>query len=568
MATETGNVGIPRGTAAPHRTTPLRRLPLFREGPGALPGAPLKLPAEPFLPPEVPAFDRSALRLEERHDVRASSYTIYVDLPGNDDEVLLIHGYTGAFDKVSRPVAAYLRSLEVGPAPKPLHGEWSNEPVFSSEIPNVTDAVRATLKKRGYLTSLTVEEEEAFFTKMAARRHLAATRRAPAYVLVPTYQCNLRCPYCFQDHFRTDPAHRPLLRTMSAEMADRILRAMAEIEAVHAAAGGNQVERQVTLFGGEPLLAESRSIVEYLWRRLSEAGPIRLSAISNATELDHYRDLLGPDKISFLQVTLDGPPEEHDKRRVYADGSGSFERIAKNIDLALGQGVKISLRMNIDRKNIALLPELGEELERRGWTKSPHFSAYVAPIHGEDRPDHSLKTTFNTWELYDALSRLKQTHPSLSTFGGQDDGLVRRLRRVLDERKDPLPILRSDFCGAHTTMYIFDAFGDIYACWERMGDQNLRIGSMDESGQPRFRPEVMEAWRHRSVTSSPVCRKCRYASYCGGGCAVLAEGQNGTIHSNYCDGFGKRFRQSAMIAYQEHLSGATPAGNADRVCDL
>src|SRR5689334_23778523 len=31
--------------------------------------------------------------------LRASGYTIYVALPDNEDEMLLVHGYTGAFDK-------------------------------------------------------------------------------------------------------------------------------------------------------------------------------------------------------------------------------------------------------------------------------------------------------------------------------------------------------------------------------------------------------------------------------------------------------------------------------------
>jgi len=52
--------------------------------------------------------------------LRTSSYTIYVDLPGNEEEMLLVHTYTGAFDRVSRRVATWVRSLEAGRPPKPL----------------------------------------------------------------------------------------------------------------------------------------------------------------------------------------------------------------------------------------------------------------------------------------------------------------------------------------------------------------------------------------------------------------------------------------------------------------
>lgn len=60
--------------------------------------------------------------------MRTSSYVIYVDLPGRSEQKLLVHGYTGAFDLVSSPVAKYLRSRETRPAPKPLYGSWASEP--------------------------------------------------------------------------------------------------------------------------------------------------------------------------------------------------------------------------------------------------------------------------------------------------------------------------------------------------------------------------------------------------------------------------------------------------------
>jgi uncharacterized protein len=47
--------------------------------------------------------------------LRTSSYTIYVDLPGNQNEMLLVHTYTGAFDRVSSRVATYVGSLSGHP---------------------------------------------------------------------------------------------------------------------------------------------------------------------------------------------------------------------------------------------------------------------------------------------------------------------------------------------------------------------------------------------------------------------------------------------------------------------
>jgi uncharacterized protein len=543
------------------------RLPVIQKSVPANLDTALELSRLPFLPPEVPEFDRSAIQIDEKRELRTSTYTIYVDLPGRDDEMLLVHGYTGAYDKVSRRVVAHLRSREPNKLHKPLHGEWSPETESPNVVDTLPDATIQKLKKRGYLTSLTVDEEESFFTKAASYRHLRAIHQSPSYIVMPTYECNLRCSYCFQDHMRTDPSYGHLLRVMQPEMVHRILQGMTQIETAHGIPTGATITRNITFFGGEPLLEQSKPIVELFINKLLDMGRANLAAITNGTELHAYRDLLGPGKINFLQITIDGPPAEHDRRRIYADGSGSFERIAKNIDMVLELGAKISLRMNIDRNNIKLLPDVGEEFEKRGWVNHPGFSAYVAPIHPQGEEPHP-KTTFNSFELHQALRELQKEHAVTRKIGGPDDGLAERARVIFDKRVDPLPTFKSDFCSAHTTMYILDAFGDIYACWERTGDPSIRIGHIGDSGEVRMSRAILDSWRSRSVTSNPVCRKCRYASYCGGGCAVLAEGQNGSIHSNHCDGFAKRFRNSAATAYLDHIAGKIFEPNTERVCDL
>lgn len=529
---------------------------------------PLALPSASFFPEDVARIDRAALRLGERGALRTSSYTIYVDLPGNAEEMLLVHGYTGAYDKVSRRVAAHVLSLDSARPPKPLYGDWSKPAPMTDEVAgDLPDDVLRTLKKRGYLTAMTVEEEEAFFTKLTSQLHHRAIHRPPAYIVVPTYQCNLRCPYCFQDYMRTDPGQAHLLRVMDTEMVDRLLEGMRHIESAHGVPEDIVPPRNITFFGGEPLLAEAHPVIEHLVRKARSLGPARFSAVTNATDLHAYRDLLGPEGISWLQVTLDGPPAEHDRRRIYADGSGSFDRIAGNITMALDLGVKVAIRMNVDRANIELLPRLAAELDARGWSGRAGFSVYIAAIHAaNDQTD--ARATMSSWELNKALAELEETHPSLRRFGCSDDGLLMAARSIFDEHSDPLPSFKAQFCGAHGSMYILDAFGDIYACWERMGDPGIRIGHVEASGQVLMNRAILETWRNRSVISNPVCRRCRYANYCGGGCAVLAEGQHGHIHSNHCDGYANRFRASVAEAYLAHLSGEARAVDAERVCDL
>jgi uncharacterized protein len=267
--------------------------------------------------------------------MRTSSYTIYVDLPESPDEQLLIHGYSGAYDVVERRVADYLRAHE--DRHTPLHGDWSVE--TPRVVPALETDTLAMLRKRGFLTEMPVEHERDTVRRLAGTRHTFERALRPSYILMPTYQCNLRCSYCFQDHMRTKPEHAHLLRTMSREMALRITRSMDSIDALHPKAAGQR--RRITLFGGEPLLAENRPFVEWWMRELQAAAPCDIAAVSNATELEAYADLLGSDGIYHIQITIDGPPEVHDRRRIYADGSGSFAAIAANTTIALERGVQI-----------------------------------------------------------------------------------------------------------------------------------------------------------------------------------------------------------------------------------
>ena len=86
----------------------------------------------------------------------ASIYNIYVDLPENPDEVLLVHGYTGAYDKVSARLGRYVYLREERTPHKPLHGSWNPRPTDEDgdyrPSPDVwsTWGAAAILRKRAY----------------------------------------------------------------------------------------------------------------------------------------------------------------------------------------------------------------------------------------------------------------------------------------------------------------------------------------------------------------------------------------------------------------------------------
>ena len=126
----------------------------------------------------------------------------------------------------------------------------------------------------------------------------------------------------------------------------------------------------------------------------------------------------------------------------------------------------------------------------------------------------------NTWQLDQALSDMKKENPDLRVLGRVDDGIRSQARRIFTNHGQPS--LKPSYCAAHTGMYIFDAFGDIYACWEKTGDSKIRIGHVDEAGEVSFNADHATMWRTGTVASNPVCMNCRYSLFCGGGGGVGA----------------------------------------------
>jgi len=496
---------------------------------------------------------------------RTSSHVIYVDLPGNPEEMLLVHGYTGAYDLVSRSVATYVRSIDRRGHQKPLYGSWTPDPQIDGTAAVPSDATLQRLRTRGYITELSAGDEEALFTSLVNKIHERKLRTSPGYIVMPTYNCNLRCGYCFQDYMRTDSRYAHLLREMDIPLVDRMFQGMEHIEVLHGCDSGRR--RVIGFFGGEPLLAANRRIVDYIIHKALDLGKASFWAVSNATEIDAYADLLGPDAISSIQVTLDGSPEAHDQRRIYADGRGSFERIANNITMALKRGVVISIRVNVDRSNLRQLPILADIFHERGWDRyAKTFSAYTAVLrHENEKQDKTV--IMNTWDLEQAQDSIEKEFPQISVFRRPDAGIKDRARQIFHNGQDTRPVLHESFCSAHTGMYIFDPFGDIYACWDRTGDPSVRIGHLKDDGNVALDSAQTEFWRARTVASNPVCRQCRYALHCGGGCAVLAFARSGDYYTNYCDGFASRFRACVAEAYQEHVAGTPMRAAASLICD-
>lgn len=466
--------------------------------------------------------------------MRISSYVIGAPL-SDERFYILLHGLNGSLDKVSAATGSYL--LE--------HlGRQVIRPPWSPG-----DQTEKHLEGRGYLTDLSAEQERELMVKVATAIHQSdlATSQ-PSFVFVPAYTCNLRCPYCFQSHdmhagrgiyaatmddTRVDDAFRVIDRFTQPGSLARQLSLLTEDDS--APVDRRSPLRRVGLFGGEPLTAATRPVVGYIVEQARRRGTA-VWAITNGVELEAFADLLGRDGIAELQITLDGMPDVHDRRRIGPAFRRSFDRIAGNIDLALSAGARVSARINVDSSNVDHVELLNDFFAVRGWSDHPSFSAHAAVVTGES----THQSLVSHAQLVSITSGLDGG--CVRSYEGYADGV---LGRALSEE---YPFQRVAHCSAETGMLMFDPHGDVYACWEEIGVKDRRVGQY-HGGVLQLDDNNAPAWLSRFPGAVEQCSRCPYALIHTSGCANHARAASDTIFAAACEGFQSYFPRSLADRY-------------------
>lgn len=464
--------------------------------------------------------------------MRISKYEIILPLPESEtQDYVLINGLYGAVDLVDKNEAQLLTEAKNNPA--------LLEKLESSRLELLTN--------RGHIVNS--DEQESEDMSIIARIHkLLYSSTGVGLVLAPTYNCNLRCFYCVERQ-RLTRGTEWLERTMSKSLVDAIFAQVKDYKA------RDYRLNDCTLYGGEPLLAENKDIIRYICEKCRE-NDMKISAITNGTDLDKYLDLIQEFKFTNLQITVDGPREIHDKRRFFADGSGSFDKIMNNIALALERDIKINVRVNVGRLNLAYISELEHEFKSRGFTDKKNFGYYFRGVF--DSPD-SINETEILQKLIDSGHSLYDAIELENFYSGS----VRNLQGWLN--KKVWPKINPTYCGTQNAMNVIGPDGLIYACWNIVSKDELAMGFVDEDSQKFLYNLSMTKWRTRYVNNMTPCKDCEYAMLCGGGCAKNDPEEN--MYTGLCANFQEVFNYTAPWAITQFLNDSKSKSKSDSDSD-
>lgn len=414
--------------------------------------------------------------------LRISSFIIPVKV--EDRKYMLLHGYSGAIDIVEEDTFRKLKD-----------GSIINDITISDEIID-------HLIKRKYITTLSYEEEIEYQRRLAVALHRKELLTSSSYTFVVTYNCNFRCSYCFE---RDSISNQMRKYTMTKDVVDKAFSAIAEIQSEKIGS-----TNYITLFGGEPLLRQNYEIVSYIIEKGVKLG-FKFKAITNGYDLSLFTDLLAPNKICALQITIDGMEDMHNLKRPHYLGVPTFKTIISNVKKALEKDVYVTIRFNSDKINIPQLKYLYSYLSHLGYTRYKKFSLDSARLINFD-----YNLTNEQTKTFMTQKEFIQTHENMDfEFGCHDFETYRKIYNAI-YNNTPLPYTAT-FCSSQIGGCVFDPFYKIYPCWDLIGKKEYQIG--DFSGDYISWNEcIKKSWISNDVTIYTECKGCKCALLCGGGC--------------------------------------------------
>ncbi len=401
-----------------------------------------------------------------------------------DDYTLIYNSNSGAVEKLEGASAARLAELLTGP-------------VLSIPANALPEPLIAKLRAGGFVTPDDCDEKD-----VIRQRFWGARRETPiALTITTTQDCNLGCYYCYED------------RT-----GDRL--ELEDVDAVVALARERLTRRgkkslHVDWYGGEPFLnLDFMEAASYALQAFcAERGvDYHASAISNGTRWpDDPAAFVARHKIRQVQISFDGMRANHDKRRRYRKGykpsadASSFDLAVAVVDKLAG-AIRVDVRFNIDRGNLADLGPFIDMMRQRGWFRSGQpLSFQPARLASYSDRSSFMRDVELSVDEYDEVRAWVR-----SQVAGE---------ALLEESEMPegFAYPRNSVCAALADdSVVLGAEGGLYRCGLQVGERDRIVGEV----KPNAAPQASDAdwWRTFDPTELPTCAQCSFLPICWGGC--------------------------------------------------
>ena len=301
-----------------------------------------------------------------------------------------------------------------------------------------------------------------------------------------TLNCNFNCKYCYEEKKQID-----FKKELQNSFIDYIQKNITKYTAV-----------KINWFGGEPLLMKG-SIYTMSKCILDITSKNKRGYIASITTNGSYLDLetfkyLLTSRVLFFQVTLDGPPDIHDKFIIDKSGNGTFNKIFKNLFIIKNEikssFFKITIRTNVSK---SLLNRFEEYLE------------FLYKNFGDDR-----RFTF----MFRAIK--KTTTGSINKLDEEyiDENLIYEylLKSKIKLNYEVYKELLTNFTcnAAKINSFTLMPDGLITKCTDLFYHKNNIVGKLQCDGSLVFYEDKIYNWLKIQHSNDYNCKNCSFYASC------------------------------------------------------
>ena len=399
-------------------------------------------------------------------------------------------------------------------------------------VPEAHNSCRARIACTATSEPLPRKRDHERAASMPVSPETAAQTKAPALPRVPgpldrlslhvSHDCNMRCRYCYAGGGTYGGRSECMTPEIAGELIHRIARSAGSIGAIQ-------------FFGGEPLLAVSSMEAacaaahrSYDEGTLSEMPAFRI--VSNFSRLPaEFLDLVHRFDIE-VAASCDGPQAVHDRLRPFADGSGSFETLARNIE-ALQKATSGRQPKGLAATYTRLHQDVGmtrADLRSFLCAKFGVAEVMVIPVRPLPGVDRSLVPRWDN-PLREHAEHARSAVRSLADVQRQIDlsGLLMAPYILFPGRA-----ACETFCPAGIRTISVTPSGDIYPCQVFMGSGEFYMGNGLCADDIEQSPHYLRVWRklrNNLKSSVPECQECWLRRICRS-CPGLMFTLNGGIN--------------------------------------
>ena len=297
-----------------------------------------------------------------------------------------------------------------------------------------------------------------------------------AITIITTQNCNFRCEYCYEKDVLSNMYMKPDMRYPIYRFIDNFLK------------NKNTKKIGIIFLGGEPLLNFKfiKMFINDMPKLLKDISDF--SIITNGYLLNKdISEFINSIPFKSIEVTLDGIPEIHNKRRPLANGKGTFGVIINNLSNLDLNKIKLTIRTNVDKENIDYYPKFLEYIEKNFSYLKEKAYFLIAPVMeiNKNYEKNFYKKMLNMIEL-------------LVKKGFK---LPRKYKFILTKHK----VTCLSMIGKSFTI---DVDEGVYKCPSGIDIDEFKIGYL----------KSFNLNKNYATLCIDKCKSCPIFGFCGGGC--------------------------------------------------